>query len=430
MSAINYFESLVDYTNHVKSTDNSEMSLVTQKDLHYDGLNVENKHKIPAIGDCLYLDSNNQRHFFYGATVKNDILISRGYTPVGVVAHKYDNKIILVHKNESEQRFCSTCIQKLSNFKIDGTANNIKVRYYTSSDAKTIIADTFTESCSSLQDFVTKFDTFLRANQVSSYDWHCELLNVNGNDAACVVIDKYTATYKSTSVIESGAAATMINWTLVGEGVSTTYLTRNNGATNSLRACVNVKQLINYMSTHDTIDGSDSIKNGSGVINQSDFNNNVYPTVKSYYGTYENYIESILMRTKPLLKGGQITLQDGETICNKMKSITCPNLSGETTYVFSACKWATDLTTGGLNWRLPDINEAFDIFSKVNIDGSDAMNIGLYNMTGKQMLFNVVRNTTAERGRDSIYALSNIGLYALSNVMYSITTTAISVLQL
>ena len=288
MSAINKFATEEEYNAHTKSTDNSEVSLVGSDIIHsdsirYDGVNVENLSGVPAIGDCLYLDSNNQRHFYYGDTVNNALLENDGYTPVGVVAVKYGNdKVLLVHKTENEtgERFCSACIQKLSNFKIDGTANNIKVRWYSSSNVKNVIANTFTESCSSLQDFVTKFDTFLRANQVSSYNWHCELMNVNGNDAACVVIDKYTYYQQYQSIIESGASAAMINWDFVGEDSSiTTDIKRVNGGV-GYRPVVNKERTIEYFSTNNSTDAlSDSITNGSGILNQTDFHGSNYPTI-------------------------------------------------------------------------------------------------------------------------------------------------------
>ena len=151
-----------EYNAHTKSTDNSEVSLVGIDDIRYDGLNYENTSGVPAIGDCLYLDSNNQRHFFYGATVNNSILTANGYTPVGVVAYKYENnKVLLIHATKKQARYCNAYIRMLSNYKIDGTANDIQVQYYNGgSTTPVVVANHFTESCSSLQDFVTKFDTF------------------------------------------------------------------------------------------------------------------------------------------------------------------------------------------------------------------------------------------------------------------------------
>ena len=124
-------------------------------------------------------------------------------------------------------------------------------------------------------------------------------------------------------------------------------------------------------------------------------------------------------------------LQDGETICNKMKSVIFPNLSGTDTYLFSACKWATDLTTGGLEWRMPDVNEAFDIFSKIKNDGSDVMNVGLYNMSGKQMIVKSGNRWIAsKRSRNYAWLLYSSGYFNYGSMCNRRRVVAVSLLAL
>lgn len=392
MSAINLFSTQSAYESHTKSTTNSEVSYVTATDtVHYDGLNVENL-GTPAIGDCLYLDSNQNKHFFRGATVNNAQLVSAGYTPVGIIAEKYSrNKGLLVYPEENTSvQFCNACIQILSGYKIDGTANNIKVRWFNSSNVKTVIADAFTESCSSLEDFVEKFDAFLRANQVSAYNWHCELMqNYSGNDAAFVVIDSYTYYQQYQSVVESGASASMYNWAFVGQNTDQTSVRRNSGGSGYRPGC-NKQQLISYYSAYASTDAlSDSITNGSGILSLTDFNGSNYPTIKAYYGTYENYIESILMKKKPTIKGNQYTMLDAHELTDRMAQIEYKRLDGTTSKLFPAAVWCSSLTAMNSNWFLTGINELNDIFSKIRNDATDPINVAMLNMTNKKMVWNI-----------------------------------------
>ena len=392
MSAINLFSTQSAYESHTKSTTNSEVSYVTAtKEVHYDGLNVEN-FGTPAIGDCLYLDSNQNKHFFRGATVNNAQLVSAGYTPVGIIAEKYGrNKGLLMYPEENESvQFCNACIQILSGYKIDGTANNIQVRWFNDSNVKTVIANAFTESCSSLEDFVEKFDAFLRANQVSTYNWHCELMqDYNGNDAAFVVIDSYIYWQQYQGVVESGASASMYNWAFVGQSNDQTSVLRNSGGSGYLPGC-NKQKLIEYFSTNASAGSlSDSITNGSGILSLADFNGSNYPTIKAYYGTYENYIESILMKKKPTIKGNQYTMLDAHELTNRMVQIEYKRLDGTTSKLFPAAVWCANLTAMNSNWFLTGINELNDIFSKIRNDATDPINVAMLNMTNKKMVWNV-----------------------------------------
>ena len=263
-------------------------------------------------------------------------------------------------------------------------------------------------------------------------------MNVNGNDEACVVIDNFTFERQLFySIIENGASSNAYNWELVGEDSTVnSKLLRNNSASGT-RIGINKQTLIDFYQNHSSVDATDSITSATGIINQADFDNNLYPTVKAYYGTYSKYIDSIMLRAMPVLKCSQVTLQDGETLCNKMKNATYKKLDGSTSYIFNACKTVTDLTTGGLSWRLPDINEAYYVFSKIKNDGSDAMNVGLYNMSGNTITFFVNDSVYTTRWLAAKYNLSSAWYInrnaALISGIFPLTVkklTPISVLQL
>ena len=435
MSAINKFANETEYNAHTKSTTNSEVSLVvTPKDLHYDGLNVENKHKIPAIGDCLYLDSNGKRHFFYGATVNNTKLVNDGYTPVGVVAHKYsNNKVLIVRSYVGRYKFFQALVFKLSNFKINGTANNIKVRWFDSNNVKTVISSIFTESCSSLQDFVTKFDAFLRANQVGSYQWHCELMQIEGNNEACVIIDNYYQVYQYQSVIESGASATLSNYTL--GGINNTYrLKRNSGYRWCTVAFINKEYSLYKLSTEtNSLNPSDD-ENTNGFLNKTDFESGNYPTIKNKYKTYENYFNSLIMMTKPCTNCGQADCEDGATICSRLKDITFKNLSGNSTYLFPAIRNCSILTHGGLEWHLIDVNDCYNIFNKLDLFNlNDPINIGLsklgYSRLDTEIAYTI--SNVAPSSRESFYYTPNIGQATnVANACYAYRCVPCTILDL
>lgn len=420
MSSINLFSTQSDYTNHTKSTTNSEVSFVTETDkVHYDGLNVENL-GTPAIGDCLYLDSNQNKHFFRGATVNNAKLVEAGYTPVGIISEKYGrNKGLLIYKEENESvQFCSAVLQILSGFKIDGTANNISVRWFNSSNVKTVLENTFTESCSSLEDFVTKFDAFLRENQVTSYQWHCELMpNYSGVDSAFVVIDNYNHYYQYQSIIESGASASMYNWNTVGQTTDYASVRRISGGQGFRTGC-NKEQLIRVYTTGATVtDGlTDSPTNGSGIVNKVDFDNNVYPNIKAYYGDWESYIDSILMQRKPNLKGSQIAMPDASELTKKMAQIEYAKLDGTTAKLFTVANWCASLTALNSNWYLTGINELNDIFIKIKSDATDPINVAMLNMSNKRIIFSsgstyYYRWVCARRSGSSAWLLTGHGYF-------------------
>ena len=425
MSAINKFANETEYNAHTKSTTNSEVSLVGSDEIHYDGLNIENTSGIPAIGDCLYLDSNNEKHFFYGATVNNSILVNDGYTPVGIVAEKYDNnKVLLIYKEESGLiQFCSACIQLLSGYKINGTSNNIKVRWFNSSNVKTVISNTFTDSCSDLQDFVTKFNTFLRANQVGSYQWHCELMQMyNGSNAAFVVIDNYSHQYQYQSVIESGATASIYNWNFVGQTTDYQNVLRISGGMGYRTGC-NKARLMEYYSTNASASSvmTDSPTDGNGIVNKTDFDNGVYPNIKSYYGDWESYIDSTLMQRKPTLKGDQIKMPDAYGLTKAMANVTYNDINGNTKKLFSAADWCNSISVLNNDWYLTGINELNDVFIKIKNDASDPINIAMLNMSNKKMVFNVgstnyYRWVNARRSSNSAWLLDAAGTFCHTSI--------------
>ena len=387
MSAINKFANETDYNAHIKSTTNSEVSLVvTPRDLHHDGLNVENKHKIPAIGDCLYLDSNGKRHFFYGATVNNAKLVEAGYTPVGIVAEKYDNnKVLLIYKELKREQFCNVMIRLLSDYKIDGTPNNIQVRWYNSSSVKTVISNTFTESCSDLQDFVTKFDSFLRANQVSSYQWHCELMkDYEGNDAAFMIVDNWVGTYQVQDLIESGATSSMYNFSFVGLDINGGNFERVSGGIGRPVGC-NKERLLEYYSIHKsyTTNLEDLPDCGYGIVNKTDFDNNVYPNIKAYYGDWESYIDSIMIKRKPCIKGDLIREDRAKELTEKMINITYKDINGVTQKLFIAANLCDSLEPLG-KWYMAGIVEANDVLSKIKKDKSDPINVAMHNINPEE----------------------------------------------
>ena len=95
----------------------------------------------------------------------------------------------------------------------------------------------------------------------------------------------------------------------------------------------------------------------------------------------------------PVRKGGQWSLYGtGKGNTEQLASKTHLNLAGDTVDTFSAAKWSASKSfdSDGLrlgDWYMPQMDECFDIFAPMKLDGSDPVNATLKKNDGKCPLF-------------------------------------------
>ncbi|WP_173475132.1 hypothetical protein [Fibrobacter succinogenes] len=356
------------------------------------------------VGDILWVDpENGDKYFFDKAVYPVSQAVADGLESVGVVADVDGRKLLILHKDEStDLQFANCWLFKVTGIHLDGTTNTLNMQQHASNDSA-VPAGTFTDNMSTtLAEFCTALDTWLREHQTvagaSETNWHCELMpDADGVDSCFIVVDT-NRWQNRLSPIASGSTATaeFYMWQFVKQNTDRTTLLRNNGS-NVYYAGWNKEQLIEWFSdqTHSSISPTDD-PNGTGLLNKSDFEGSSYPNVKAAYNNdYTTYIEAMMMKW-PSATGSQAVFDGtGPAIGAALGTHTHKNLSGETVYTFTANRYsytrATEATRksddlGDGSWYLPDVVDSFKVFSKMKVDGTDAINDSLSEISSRRSL--------------------------------------------
>ena len=355
------------------------------------------------VGDILWVDPNNgDKYFFDKSVYPVSQAVADGLESVGVVADVDGRKLLILHKDEStDLQFVNCWLFKVTGINLDGTTNTLNMQQHASNDSA-IPAGTFTDSTSTtLAEFCTALDTWLREHQTvagaSVTNWHCELMpDADGVDSCFIVVD--TSSYQNRlTPIASGstATATLYMWQFAGQNTDRYSLLRNNGS-NVYYAGWNKDRLIEWFSNPANASISPTNNpNGDGLLNLADFNGTNYPAVKEYYGDYETYMEAMMLKW-PSVTGSQAAFAGtGKNIGLVLGTHTHKNLAGETVYTFPANRYsytrATESTRksddlGDGSWYLPDVVDSFKVFSKMKVDGTDAINDSLSTISSRRSL--------------------------------------------
>lgn len=355
------------------------------------------------VGDILWVDPNNgDKYFFDKAVYPVSQAVADGLESVGVVADVDGRKLLILHKDEStDLPFANCWLFKVTGINLDGTTNTLNMQQHASNDSA-VPAGTFTDSTSTtLAEFCTALDTWLREHQTvagaSDTNWHCELMpDADGVDSCFIVVDTNSYQNRLTPIASgSTATATLYMWQFAGQTTDRTTILRNNGSS-VYYVGWNKERLIEWFSNPDNASISPTNNpNGDGLLNLSDFNGTNYPAVKEYYGDYETYMEAMMMKW-PSETGSQAAFAGtGKNIGLVLGTHTHKNLAGESVYTFPANRYSytrateatrksDDLGDGG--WYLPDVVDSFKVFSKMKVDGTDAINDSLSAISSRRSL--------------------------------------------
>lgn len=397
----------VDEIKKLIPTDTSEQNpLVNNLKLYKELHRVPNSGTLLAgakVGDILWVDpANGDKYFLDKSIYPVSKAVEDGLESVGVVADVSGRKLLVLHKDEStELQFENCWLFKVTGINLDGTNNTLNLQQHASNDAA-VAAGTFTDNTSTtLAEFCTALDTWLRDHQTvagaSVTNWHCELMpDADGVDSCFIVVDTNSYQNRLTPIASgSTATATLYMWQFANQTTDRNTLLRNNGS-NVYYAGWNKDRLIEWFSnpSNASIDPSNN-PNGSGLLNLTDFNGTSYPAVKEYYGDYETYMEAMLMKW-PSDTGSQSAFAGtGHDIGLVLGTHTHKNLAGETVYTFPANRFSYTRATEGTrksdglgdgSWYLPDVVDSFKAFSKMKIDGTDAINDSLSAISSRRAL--------------------------------------------
>jgi hypothetical protein len=355
------------------------------------------------VGDILWVDPDNGDKYFFDKDVYPvSQAVADGLESVGVVADVDGRKLLILHKDESTDLMFVNCwLFKVTGIHLDGTTNTLNMQQH-ASNASAVPAGTFTDSTSTtLAEFCTALDTWLREHQTvagaSVTNWHCELMPDDGGVDSCFIVVDTNSYQNRLTPIASGstATATLYMWQFAGQTTDRTTILRNNGSS-VYYAGLNKERLIEWFSDPSNVSVSPTNDpNGEGLLNLSDFNGTSYPAVKEYYGDYETYMEAMMMKW-PSETGSQAAFAGtGKNIGLVLGTHTHKNLAGESVYTFPANRFsytrATEATRnsddlGDGCWYLPDVVDSFKVFSKMKVDGTDAINDSLSAISSRRAL--------------------------------------------
>lgn len=401
-SYINKYADAAEYAADTARTALGKSTVSLESDsgvLHYDGVNVEIPKKAVKVGDAVYVDGSGNLHFVdtTGSVNNTDLTTAvasggRGWTSVGAVGMRKGQKAWILHKTETETKYLNAWAFKVTGYAA-GTA--IVFKAYTASDTADYVEVTgFTptaENVASVSAMATAMNSFLTTNKnptgAVQTNWSaCVMKDASGNDAVFMLLEGNSSSgvYYShrQSPIKSGATATLATWDLLGLTSDKTTNARVNGS-HDLRAVWNKDQIYNYYKASTNRDSAgtptDSISS-DGIISEKAWNNNSFPTVKAYYGTWDKYLDSVMLKVPagayssdalPVYYGKAKEIQD------KAKTVTFTSvISGSEKTVFKAFDVSASVSDGGagLDWYMPGIEETFGIFSQMKVDGSDPVN--------------------------------------------------------
>lgn len=383
--------------------DESTLSKMIYKELHCVP-NGEKPLRMPKLGDILWVDPNNgDKYFFDKAVYPVSQAVADGLESVGVVADVDGRKLLILHKDEStDLQFANCWLFKVTGIHLDGTTNTLNMQQHATNDSA-VPAGTFTDNTSTtLAEFCTALDTWLREHQTvagaSVTNWHCELMpDVDGVDSCIIVVDRNSYQNRLTPIASgSTATATLYMWQFAGQNTDRYSLLRNNGS-NVYYAGWNKERLIEWFSnpSNASISPTDD-PNGAGLLNKADFEGSSYPNVKAAYNNdYSTYMEAMMMKW-PSETGSQAEFAGtGKNIGLVLGTHTHKNLAGESVYTFPANRFsytrATEATRnsddlGDGCWYLPDVVDSFKVFSKMKVDGTDAINDSLSAISSRRSL--------------------------------------------
>lgn len=410
----------------------------------------------PQIGDALYVDGSGNKHYLKGGDMLKGTTIPSGYLPVGVVIQRRGDDVLVHYYNCNEtKRFASAWMWEITGMTLDGASHSIVFRQR-KNETENVNIGTFTYTASTLADFCTALDTWLRSHPGGTaagagwnYDWHCEYMeNYLGNMACIVIADVMSDWRQANSIVASGATATM-NYAYALPSISDSTGFERVGGSHGIRAGANANRLIEYYTSNPgttaTLTSDVTPTTANVVVSKTQFESDSHcAPLRAVYKTYAEYIKKCVMLKWPALTYGM------KTVFGKQKEWTYA-LSGKThkkkdgtTYTtFPAASYAGSIAfnSPGLEagcWRMMGIEDTFEMISKMNAGlaghttyaGYDIVNKTLNAMGGAIVSLGDHRWLAVRYSSYNAWIFSSAGLFGSIYFLNFLRVSAVALLTL
>lgn len=408
--------------------------------------NFEKAKKYATKGDAIYFDGDGVIHVIDGKSV-NSSTITEGWTYVGPVAKVRDGKAMILNKSENTSVKFASCWQyEITGIKYN-QSNTIQFQQAKTSGSVNI-GDPFTFTPTDIDDAVDKIDEFLRENAGGveagagwNYNWHCEKLpNPSGVDSVVVVADNNADYRQYASIINSSGTTTGItsNQNMCNFLPAYNTMFRNNSG-KGYRVGFIKDKLLEYYATNTTIANPTEmvpVNSANDIVSKTQFEENQYcADLRDAYGTFENYIESVMLAW-PSDEGNQVYMNGtGKEYTELLAARKHKNLSGTETATYPAATYSNGIgyEAEGLeegNWYMPDAIEFFEIFNDMKVDGTDIVNATQKRATGSAFSLSVARWLPARNSSTSAWYINSSGASASSSFLSNSRACAVTLLTL
>ena len=410
----------------------------------------------PQIGDALYVDGSGNKHYLKGGDMLKGTTIPSGYLPVGVVIQRRGDDVLVHYYNCNEtKRFASAWMWEITGMTLDGASHSIVFRQR-KNETENVNIGTFTYTASTLADFCTALDTWLRSHPGGTaagagwnYDWHCEYMENYLGNMACIVIADVMSDYRqANSIVASGATATM-NYAYALPSISDSTGFERMGGSHGIRAGANANRLIEFYTSNPgttaTLTSDVTPTTANVVVSKTQFDSDSHcAPLRAVYKTYAEYIKKCVMLKWPALTYGM------KTVFGKQKEWTYA-LSGKThkkkdgtTYTtFPAASYAGSIAfnSPGLEagcWRMMGIEDTFEMISKMNAGlaghttyaGYDIVNKTLNAMGGAIVSLGDHRWLAVRYTSYTAWLFSSAGFFIFNHFNSSLRVSAVALLTL
>ena len=382
--------------------------------------------------------------------------IPSGYLPVGVVIQRRGDDVLVHYYNCNEtKRFASAWMWEITGMTLDGASHSIVFRQR-KNETEYVNIGTFTYTASTLADFCTALDTWLRSHPGGTaagagwnYDWHCEYMENYLGNMACIVIADVMSDYRqANSIVASGATATM-SYAYALPSISDSTGFERVGGSHGIRAGANANRLIEYYTSNPgttaTLTSDVTPTTANVVVSKTQFESDSHcAPLRAVYKTYAEYIKKCVMLKWPALTYGM------KTVFGKQKEWTYA-LSGKThkkkdgtTYTtFPAASYAGSIAfnSPGLEagcWRMMGIEDTFEMISKMNAGLAGHTTYAGYDIVNKTL--NAMGGAIVSLGdhrwlavRDNLYTawiFSSAGLFHNGSFSHALRVSAVALLTL
>ena len=372
--AILKFDNKAAYDAATKSTTESSVSLIKDSEsVVYDNVNVIVS--VPEVGDILFLDANNNRHF-----LKHDTYVAAsfpsGCTFVGVVFDVQGNTAKICHKTSSSQKWADVFQWKVTGWLLDSADHVCAVTLY-----KNTAVGTFTYNAATLSDCATQLNTWLATN-AANYTCYMQ-----GTD----VILRWNA-YADYTYTHTIAGLTLTP--TMGDEVSSTSTECT--LTTKRRTSwggVNLSRFVEYFSASGTVPTSNIPITSDTTVNKVSFEKSDYcVNLRAKWSTYEDYCKD-RMAIFPYPRG-VMSFPSGLSDTLALANVTYTAADGSTKYKYPAAHYCNqiaynhpDMVQG--KWYLGSILECALLVSRltyglsgVTIAKADVINRSLNTIGG------------------------------------------------